>query len=191
MTEFTTPPVVLHDQTDVDALWPRPATLREFIRLDRLANPRDPKAQIVLTLLRLTQVAMGSRATPRRIGKLASAIYRALTEMVLGLELRPKTVVGPGLRLYHGFGLVVNDHCIIGRGVTLRNGVTLGHKHEGGPVPVVADGVVFGANAIALGGIFVGAGATIGAGAVVLADVPPGTVMVGNPARPLTREGRR
>ena len=97
---------------DTGTLWPTRTTLRDFLTAERRANPRDPRTVLVLTLLRLTQVAMGSRTRPRLAGKIASAAYRALTELVLGVELRPKTVVGPGLRIYHGFGLVVNDHVV-------------------------------------------------------------------------------
>jgi serine acetyltransferase len=117
------------------------------------------------------------------------ALYRAWTEGTLALELRPKTRVGGGLALYHGFGLVVNDHTVIGEGVTLRNGVTIGNRIPGGPCPDIGDGVVFGAGAIVVGGLVIGEQARIGAGAVVLKHVPAGATAVGNPARILPRRG--
>ncbi|WP_052688974.1 DapH/DapD/GlmU-related protein [Williamsia herbipolensis] len=174
---MTNPPALAADQ-----LWPTTSTVREFIRRDRAANPRDPKAQLVLVLLRACQVVMRDRRNPTLPGKVLSAAYRALTEMVFGIELRPKTRVGPGVSIYHGYGLVVNDQCVIGSDVKLRNGVTIGHAHEGGPVPTIGDGVSFGAGAIALGGITIGGGATIAAGAVVVKSIPDGATAIGNPA---------
>ena len=64
----------------------------------------------------------------------------------------------------------------------MRHGVTIGERVEGGPAPVVEDGVDIGAYAQILGGVTIGRGARIGAMSVVLADVPPGAAAVGNPA---------
>ncbi|HEV7622644.1 MAG TPA: glycosyltransferase [Amnibacterium sp.] len=160
-----------------------PAAFLALVREDWRANPRDVKSRAILVGLRLAQLAMGSpeRLRPRAV--LPVALYRGWTEMLLGLELRPKTRIAGGLTIYHGYGLVVNDHARIGRGVTVRNGVTIGHREEGGPSPVIEDGVELGAGAIVLGGVTVGAGARVGAGAVVLRDVPAGRTVVGNPAR--------
>ncbi len=159
------------------------AAFRALVRQDWQANPRDVKSRAILVGLRLAQLAMGSPDRLRLRAVIPVALYRGWTEMLLGLELRPRTRIGGGLTIYHGYGLVVNDHTRIGRRVTLRNGVTIGHREEGGPSPVIEDGVVLGAGAIVLGGITVGAGARIGAGAVVLRDVPAGRTAVGNPAR--------
>lgn len=119
------------------------------------------------------------------------AVYRAFSEMFLGTELRPKTRVGTGLTIHHGFGLVVNDHATIGRNVVLRNGVVIGNKVPGGACPVIEDEVQIGANAVVIGGITVGHHAKIGAGAVVTQTVEPYAVMVGNPARKLTHNAER
>ncbi|WP_158539892.1 serine acetyltransferase [Williamsia limnetica] len=109
--------------------------------------------------------------------------YRVLTEFFLGIELRPKTRIGPGLSIYHGYGLVVNDHCVLGKNVVLRNGVTIGHRIAGGGVPTIGDSVEVGAGAIVLGEISIGDGARIGAGSVVLASVNANCAVAGNPAR--------
>lgn len=70
---------------------------------------------------------------------------------------------------------------ILGRGVLLRHGVTIGATERG--VPVIKDDVDIGASAIILGDVVIGEGAVVGAGAVVVCDVPPMAVVVGNPAR--------
>jgi putative colanic acid biosynthesis acetyltransferase WcaB len=150
---------------------------------DWRANARDPKMQMVLALFRSCQLLMGPdlRNRPRALPMIA--LYRALTELVLGFELRPKTRVGPGLTIYHAYGLVVNDHAIIGRGVVLRNAVVIGQARPGGPSPRIEDYVEVGASALILGPVVVGERATVGAGAVVVKDVPAGRTVVGNPGR--------
>ncbi|WP_198289375.1 DapH/DapD/GlmU-related protein [Rhodococcus sp. AW25M09] len=106
-----------------------------------------------------------------------------MTEFILGLEIRPKTRIGGGLTIFHGYGLVVHDHCIIGDNVTLRNGVTIGQANPGGGVPTIGDRVQIGANASIIGQISVGTNSVIGAGSVVVKNVPANCVAAGNPAR--------
>ena len=156
---------------------------------DRAANPRDPKAQLVLLGLRVCQHLISSKGKNNPLAKATTFAYRAITETVLGLELRPATRVGPGLAIFHGFGLVVNDGAVIGAEVKLRNGVVIGHKAAGGGCPVIGDAVDIGAGAIILGPIRIGSGARVGAGAVVTRDVSPGSTVVGNPARLVNQSG--
>lgn len=132
------------------------------------------------------RIAQAFGATKRPIPMIAwpfIIFHRLFTEWLLGIELRPKTLIGGGLSLYHGTGLVVNDHTVIGCNVKLRHGVTIGHSFEGGPCPTLEDGVDVGAGAIILGGITIGANAKIGAGSVVTRSVPSGARVVGNPAK--------
>jgi putative colanic acid biosynthesis acetyltransferase WcaB len=160
--------------------WP---AFRRLAAADWRANPRDYKARSVLLGFRLAQRAMGTPERLRLRAVLPVLLYRTWTEWALGLELRPKTRVGGGLTIYHGFALTVNDHTVIGSGVTVRNSVTIGNRTPGGGCPVIGDGVEFGAGAIVIGDIVIGAGARIGAGAVVVKDVRRGAAVVGNPAR--------
>ncbi|MGE4489129.1 MAG: serine O-acetyltransferase [Kiritimatiellales bacterium] len=110
--------------------------------------------------------------------------YRLFVEWILGIEIPQKTKVGKGLRVEHGFGMVINDKAIIGDNVTLRHGVTIGNKGCGEKAcPVIGDNVNIGSNAVVIGSIHIGNGAIIGAGSVVVKDVPAGAVVAGNPAR--------
>jgi serine O-acetyltransferase len=108
--------------------------------------------------------------------------YRVV-ETFTGISLPKKVPVGPGCRIHHFGGIVIHDDARIGANCTLRQGVTIGDRHAGGPVPVLDDDVDIGAYAQILGGVHVGRGAKIGAMAVVLTDVPAGASAVGNPAR--------
>lgn len=163
------------------------AGLKGTIKADLRANPREIKTQAVLIWFRLCQYLMRDHRKPRALSFPAVALYRLVTEFVLGIELRPKTRVGPGLRIFHGTGLVVNDHALIGSGVTLRNGVVIGNKRAHGGCPFISDSVEVGAAALIIGDIFVGAGALIGAGAVVVKDVAARDAVAGNPARSIVR----
>lgn len=111
--------------------------------------------------------------------------YRIVVEWILGVELPLKTVVGERLSIYHGVGLVVNDKAIIGNDVKLRNGVVIGNKGNGGPCPVLGDGVDVGANAIVIGGIQLGQNVKIGAGTVVTKSIEKDRVVVSAPVREL------
>jgi serine O-acetyltransferase len=106
-----------------------------------------------------------------------------VTETLTGISIPKSVRVGPGLRIYHFGNIIVHADAEIGAGCVLRHGVTIGNRHEGGPVPVLEDGVELGAYAQILGGVRLGRGAKVGAMSVVLCDVPPGATAVGAPAR--------
>ena len=129
---------------------------------------------------RVCQVIRGSKVW--WVGAPILGLYVVLVHWVMGIELDYQTPVGPGLALHHGVGLVVHQRAKIGAGCVLRHGVTIGEKRAGGACPVLEDGVETGAYAILLGGIRVGAGALVGAGAVVVRDVEAGDIVAGNPA---------
>ncbi len=104
-----------------------------------------------------------------------------IVETVTAISFTKYVEIGPGLRIWHFGNIFINPGVRIGANCTLRQGVTIGNRIEGGPVPVVEDDVNFGAYAQVLGGIRVGRGARIGAMSVVLCDVPAGATAVGMP----------
>ena len=108
--------------------------------------------------------------------------YRVV-ETLTGISIPKSAAVGPGLRIYHFGNVFVHAQAKIGANCTLRQGVTIGNRHDRGPVPVLEDDVELGAYAQILGGVRVGRGAKIGAMSVVLTDVPAGATAVGVPAR--------
>ncbi|WP_224449180.1 serine O-acetyltransferase [Haloprofundus salilacus] len=118
---------------------------------------------------------------------LPARLLSHLSRFLTGVELHPAARVGRRVFVDHGMGVVVGETAEIGDDVVLYHGVTLGgnsmrrtKRH-----PTIEDDVVLGANATLVGPITVGEGARVGAGAVVVDDVPPGTSVVGNPARPV------
>ena len=117
--------------------------------------------------------------------------YRFFVEWVLGIELPRKLTIGKGLTLYHGQALVVNFKTVIGDNCVLRNSVTIGHKKlaDGtmSACPRIGNYVDIGTNVCIIGDVQIGDNVTIGAGAVVVKDIPSNCVVVGNPAKPLPK----
>jgi serine acetyltransferase len=109
-------------------------------------------------------------------------LYRA-TETLTGISIPKQVEIGPGMRIYHFGNIFLHIDVKIGARCTLRQGVTIGNRIPGGPVPVLGDDVDLGAYAQVLGGVKIGNGAKIGAMSVVLQDVPAGHTAVGIPAR--------
>ena len=103
---------------------------------------------------------------------------------VSGADIPLNTQIGGGLLLPHPNGVVIHPGARIGPNCLIFQQVTLGTRGDG-RAPVLQGHVDVGAGAKLLGGITIGAHAVIGANAVVLADVPPGAVAVGIPARVL------
>jgi len=110
-----------------------------------------------------------------------------------GIEIHPAATLGPGLFIDHGMGVVIGETAEIGENVTLLHGVTLGgtsllkeKRH-----PTLGDNVVVGAGAGIFGAFTIGAGSRIGAGSVVVREVPSNSVVVGVPGRVTSRDGQR
>ncbi len=125
---------------------------------------------------------------PRPLRRLCLAPWYVgfkVLESVLGISLPLGLQVGGGLRIWHFGGIFVNRGTVIGRNCTLRQGVTLGSRHDNGPAPVLGDNVDLGTYAQVLGAVRVGDHARIGSMSVVLADVPAACTAVGVPARVL------
>jgi putative colanic acid biosynthesis acetyltransferase WcaB len=160
--------------------------LRAVLRADSRANRHDLRVWLVVILFRLTAHARGDAPRPRPAAMPLIVFYKLLVEWVLGIEIPLRLRVGPGLRLFHARGIVIHPDARLGANVVLKHGVTIGHRGDEdteGPTPTIGDGTVFGPHSQVLGDVTVGAGARIGAGAVVLCDVPPGATAVGIPAR--------
>jgi serine O-acetyltransferase len=122
-------------------------------------------------------------------GRFFSQVARLLT----GIEIHPGAKVGRRLFIDHGMGVVIGETSIVGDDVTLYQGVTLGgtSKEHEKRHPTIEDGVVVGSGAKILGNITVGKNCRIGAGSVVLRNVPANSTVVGVPGHIVFREGQR
>lgn len=163
----------------------------------RVVKERDPAARTTLEILLcypglhavwFHRAAHGLwRAGLKTAGRWLSHVGRFLT----GIEIHPGAVIGRRFFIDHGMGVVIGETTEIGHDVLLYQGVTLGgvslertKRH-----PTLGNNIVVGAGARILGPVRIGDGARIGASSVVVTDVPPGTTVVGIPARPVKPRG--
>jgi serine O-acetyltransferase len=116
-----------------------------------------------------------------------------VSRFVTGIEIHPAAKLGHGLFIDHGMGVVIGETAEVGDNVTLLQGVTLGgtstrreKRH-----PTLGNNVVVGAGAKIIGAFRIGDGSRIGAGSVVVREVPPNAVVVGVPGRITYRDGQR
>src|SRR6266496_4049446 len=123
------------------------------------------------------------------LGRWLSQVARLFT----GIEIHPGAKIGRRLFIDHGMGVVIGETAIVADDVTLYQGVTLGGtgKEHGKRHPTVLDGVVIGGGAKVLGHITIGRNCRIGAGSVVLRNVPDDSTVVGVPGHIILREGKR
>ncbi len=121
------------------------------------------------------------------IARLISQISRFFT----GIEIHPGAKIGRRFFIDHGMGVVIGETCEIGDNVTVYQGVTLGGtgKEKGKRHPTIKDNCLIATGAKVLGSITIGENSKIGAGSVVLKDVPPNSTVVGIPGRVVVRNG--
>src|SRR5437667_4152583 len=116
-----------------------------------------------------------------------------ISRFLTGIEIHPAAKLGPGLFIDHGMGVVIGETSEVGRNVTIYQGVSLAGtslKREKRH-PTLGDNVVVGAGAKVIGGFKIGDNSRIGAGSVVVHEVPPNSVVVGVPGRVTHKDGQR
>jgi serine O-acetyltransferase len=119
--------------------------------------------------------------------------YSQRTARKTGIEIHPGATIGKGLFIDHGIGVVIGETAIIGDNVTLYQGVTLGGtgKEHGKRHPTLGNNVMISAGAKVLGSFTIGENSKIGAGSVVLSEVPPNATVVGVPGRVIKKDNVR
>ncbi len=124
---------------------------------------------------------------------LAARILSQVARFHTGMDIHPGALLGHRLFIDHATGVVIGETAIVGSDVTMYQGVTLGGtgKGHGKRHPTICDGVFIGNNANILGNITVGENSRVGAGSVVLSDVPPNSTVVGVPAHIVYHNGER
>ncbi len=137
--------------------------------------------------MRLCQIASHSR-WGRLFLPVCKVAHRLATQLA-GIDLAWSTDVGPGLAITHGWGLVVSPGAKIGANVTMFHGVTLGRRDRietdglrDTQYPIIQDEVWLGPHAIVVGGVTIGRGSRIAGGAFITENIPPYSIVRGNPA---------
>ncbi|HEY7540378.1 MAG TPA: serine O-acetyltransferase [Methylomirabilota bacterium] len=172
------------------------AALRRDIQAVR---ERDPAArstlEVVLCYPGVHALAFHrvAHAIWRRGWPVPARFLSHVARFLTGIEIHPAAKLGPGLFIDHGMGVVIGETSEVGENVTLLQGVTLGGtslKREKRH-PTLGNNVVVGAGAKIIGAFKIGDGSRIGAGSVVVREVPPNSVVVGVPGRVTYRDGQR
>ena len=129
----------------------------------------------------------------RRKLRLAARMLSQIGRFFTGVDIHPGALLGRRLFIDHATGVVIGETAIVGSDVTMYQGVTLGGtgKQHGKRHPTICDRVFIGNNANILGNVTVGENSRVGAGSVVLSDVPPNSTVVGVPAHIVYRNGER
>lgn len=170
--------------------------IEQSIRDDLLAiRERDPASDHLLFPL-LNFKGLHALETYRlanvlwRSSRRPLALYlQGRASEVFGVDIHPAATIGQRVMLDHASGIVIGETAVVGNGVTILHGVTLGStgKDDGDRHPKVGDRVFIGADAQLLGNIQVGDDAKIAAGSVLLENVDPGVTVAGIPARTVRR----
>jgi serine O-acetyltransferase len=129
----------------------------------------------------------------KRNFKLLARVISQISRFLTQIEIHPGATIGQGVFIDHGSGVVIGETAEIHDNVTIYQGVTLGGtgKEKGKRHPTIMNDVVIGNGARILGSFTVGSNSRIGAGAVVLREVPPNSTVVGNPGRIVVQNGVR
>lgn len=182
------------------SLWSKLKEIRRTFQSDiQAVFDRDPSArntvEVILTTAGLHAI-WGHRVAHFFYRKRWFLIARLISQMnrfFTGVEIHPGATIGLGCFIDHGMGVVIGETCEIGDFVTIYQGVTLGGtgKEKGKRHPTIEDHVMIASGAKVLGSIRVGRCSKIGAGSVVLKEVPPNSTVVGVPGRVVIQDGVR
>lgn len=145
------------------------------------------KASLRISFYVIASYRLSRKIGTGKFGRVASRLIDNYARVLSGCYISQLASIEGGLHLPHPTGIVIGEGVSIGKRATIYQHVTLGSGDTGqSAYPRVGDDVTIFANAVIIGAIEIGDGAKIGAGAIVLRDVPAGAVAVGNPARILT-----
>lgn len=152
---------------------------------------RDPACQYYLEPFlyfkgfHALQVYRASHVYWRRGQKMTAKLLQSLAAQSFSVDIHPAAKIGSGILIDHATNLVIGETAKVGNNVSILHGVTLGGtgKDQGDRHPKVGHGVLLSAHAQLIGNIKIGNNAKIGAGAVVLTDVPQHTTYAGVPAK--------
>lgn len=156
----------------------------------RVIRERDPAihSDLEVFLYPSFKVMLSYRRAHKLYRKKHYFLARLLSQRAArktGIEIHPGAQIGKGLFIDHGCGVVIGETTVIGDNCTLYQGVTLGGtgKEQGKRHPTLGNNVMVSAGAKVIGSFKIGDNCKIGAGSVVLREVPQGSTVVGVPGR--------
>ena len=122
-----------------------------------------------------------------------SRVVSQFSRFLTGIEIHPGAKIGKDFFIDHGIGIVIGETAEIGNNVMLYHNVTLGGtgKDKGKRHPTVEDNVMIGAGTVILGPVVIGKNTKIGAGSVVIQDIPQNVTAVGSPVMVVRKDGKK
>lgn len=174
------PEIIQHAASDIRAVFERDAATNSYL-------------QVILYLkgFQSIQVHRLAHSLWRNNRRDLALFIQSRNSEVFGVDIHPACVMGKGIMFDHATGIVIGETTVIEDDVSILQSVTLGGtgNEQGDRHPKIRSGVLISAGAKVLGNIEIGTGAKIGAGSVVLNNVPPHTTVVGVPARVVGKPG--
>ncbi|WP_307413493.1 serine O-acetyltransferase [Neobacillus ginsengisoli] len=177
----------------------KPAMFKIFKEDIEVVFEQDPAArsylEVILTYSGLHAIWAHrfAHAFYKRKFYFLARVISQVSRFFTGIEIHPGAKIGRRFFIDHGMGVVIGETCEIGDNVTVFQGVTLGGtgKEKGKRHPTIKDNALIATGAKVLGSITIGENSKIGAGSVVLKEVPPNSTVVGVPGRVVIQDGRR
>lgn len=165
------------------------SVLRSIKRDIEAVKQRDPAAKGTIEVIlaypgfHARELHRMAHALHRRKVPVLPRVISNFTRLFTGIEIHPGATIGEGLFIDHGMGVVIGETAEIGDDCHILQGVTLGgtSMHRTKRHPTLRNGVVVGAGAKLIGAVEIGDNARIGAGSVVVSNVPPNATVVGVP----------
>lgn len=153
-----------------------------YITQDTVHNQGNTKGKIIIVLFRLAAY-LNKNKILKIIGLPYLVFYNLITHFVFSIELPYRTKIGKGLKIYHGMAIVVHQNTIIGTNCTIRQCTTIGNAKTNGKCPIIGNNVEIGCNVCIIGDLHISDNVIIGAGSVIVKNIPANTLAVGNPSR--------
>lgn len=156
-------------------------TLIELIKADIKANNGIGRTMILIVSYRIANwLYVNKNKLIAPVFFFYKVYYRIVINMIFGFDVDFAATIGPGLAVFHGQAVIIGSDVIIGSNVKLRQCTTIGNKGiAGSESPKIGDNVNIGAHVVIIGGVLIGNDVSIGAGSIVVKNIPDSSVVIG------------
>ena len=140
------------------------------------------KCKLIIYFFRISSTCRRS-LLGRILGFPVRLSYLLIVRWLLGVDIPDSVVIGDGLKIYHGYGLVVHGNAVLGENITLRHSTTIGNNGKTQACPQIGNNVDIGCHVVIIGDVKISDNVTIGAGSVITKSIEEPGVYLGNPLK--------